>query len=712
MAAAEALLEPLIPHFLEGNTKIILPINSGAHFDETAAGLEGYARPLWVVAALLAARQNSEAQSSSSNSLLQFWIQGLQNGVDPTHKGYWGAIGDWDQRMVEAEILSFALLAAPDAFYAPLSNEAKGNLAQWLKGLNGKVMPENNWRFFRVMSNLALIKVCGEDRQVYWPLMEQDLQTLEAFYLTDGWSSDGVWRPFTVGYSSEGAGENAARGRHADYYSGSFAIQFSQLLYSKFASDLDPERCKSFTKRAKQFIQTFWSYFDTDGASNIPRELSMANQAYQGSAIPFGRSLCYRFAMGGFYAAFAYAGLCDDSDDFASNGAVKGMLLRHLRWWAMNSSSTFWPDGTLNIGYLYPNMYMSESYNSPQSPYWALKSLIVVALSSEDPFWKANELRHPLQSSLTSNNSVVTGIKEVKPARQIICNHKRGAHHFLLSSGQFCVWPMKATQAKYAKFAYSSAFGFSVPTGSLLAQTAPDSTLALSKDDEESWAVRWVSTGDTQFVPLVVVGLDYTVTALVNRWKPWSSANVGVDTTIIPPCDKWPDWHVRVHRIRRTDSNPVTCSSFVAVEGGFAIEGVRKSDRRFIPTKVSTKEVDRFDGDGDDAVEVAIEAAESALIMSSAGASGIADLSPRNPGLRSMAQVLKPDPNTNLMASRTLLPVIRHHSTQWPSDGIVLASAVFAISFKSGVLSGRDVNARWLRRPAITFDSAGNLSVE
>jgi hypothetical protein len=35
-------------------------------------------------------------------------------------------------------------------------------------------------------------------------------------------------------------------------------------------------------------------------------------------------------------------------------GDVKGFLLRHLRWWARNSSDIFHSDGTLNLGWLYP----------------------------------------------------------------------------------------------------------------------------------------------------------------------------------------------------------------------------------------------------------------------------------------------------------------------------------------------------------------------
>jgi hypothetical protein len=73
-----------------------------------------------------------------------------------------------------------------------------------------------------------------------------------------------------------------------------------------------------------------------------------------GAAIPFGRSLTYRFACGGFFAALAVAEVPDMPTPLSSAGAAKGFLLRHLRWWASHSEDIFYPDGTMNIGYLYP----------------------------------------------------------------------------------------------------------------------------------------------------------------------------------------------------------------------------------------------------------------------------------------------------------------------------------------------------------------------
>lgn len=407
--------------------------------------------------------------------------------------------------------------------------------------------------------------------------------------------------------------------------------------------------------------------------------------------------------MGAFYAAFAYGGLCDDLSPLTSHGAVKGMLLRHLRWWAAHSQDSFWPDGTMNIGYLYPNMYMSENYNSPQSPYWALKSLIVIALAEDDPFWTADELPHPLQGAHTEQGE--TGIQIIKPARQIVCNHTSGNHHFLLSSGQFCVWPMKATQAKYAKFAYSSAFGFSVPTGSLLAQIAPDSTLALSQDGGETWAQRWISIGETEFRAVAVHGLRADVPAMVSRWKPWSSASVTVESTVIAPCDKWPDWHLRIHRIRRDASSE---TPFIAVEGGFAIFAPRSTDNRIVQTtKLPDADPVPFETLGEH--DVAIETANAALVVSEAGASGIVDFTPQRDSATARGDVMRPDPNTNLMTTKTMIPNVRHERESWLAQDIIIASGIFAVAGKRG--SMKETEARWLKRPSLSFTEEGDVIV-
>jgi hypothetical protein len=83
-----------------------------------------------------------------------------------------------------------------------------------------------------------------------------------------------------------------------------------------------------------------------------------------GRAIPFGRSVGYRFAMISFWGALAYAGV--ELPEPLTWGMVKGIVLRHLRWW--QTQPDIWsPSGTLTIGYSYPNMYVSITHSDSKS---------------------------------------------------------------------------------------------------------------------------------------------------------------------------------------------------------------------------------------------------------------------------------------------------------------------------------------------------------
>jgi hypothetical protein len=274
VAATRALLAPLKPYTSPLGARIRLPVATGTHFDEVAAQVEGFARPLWAVGALLASHSSSDTGTASPiDPLLQSWITGLIAGTDPANAPgpngeYWGSFQDIDQRMVELEIIAYALLSAPTVFAPPLPLDAQHpsaadeanlrarcNLITYMRSINGKTMPVNNWRFFRILTNLALVKVLGVPYAELKSAMDEDHAVLETFYRSRGWASDGVW-------SAEG-------NRQADYYSGSFAIQFSQLLYIKYAAEIDPERCKVFRARAAEFAVGFWRYFDVNGRSDF-----------------------------------------------------------------------------------------------------------------------------------------------------------------------------------------------------------------------------------------------------------------------------------------------------------------------------------------------------------------------------------------------------------------------------------------------------------
>ena len=127
---------------------------------------------------------------------------------------------DLDQRMVESCPIGFTLAVAGKDFWDPLSDQEKTNVATWIGSMNDKEMPNTNWLWFRVFANLGL-KANGapfsQDR------IFADMDHLDTFYRGGGWSNDGP-----DGYTQ------------MDYYSGSFAIQYLQLLYSKLANDTYP----------------------------------------------------------------------------------------------------------------------------------------------------------------------------------------------------------------------------------------------------------------------------------------------------------------------------------------------------------------------------------------------------------------------------------------------------------------------------------------
>lgn len=129
-------------------------------------------------------------------------------------------------------------------------------------------MMNTNWLWFRVFANLAL---ASNGAPYSAERLEADLNHLDTFYRGDGWSNDGPGAYTQM-----------------DYYSGSFAIQFAQLLYAKTAAKRDPERAAEYKERAKLFALQFVHYFDEEGetpagwnpnASLTPRQVEQSPSA-------------------------------------------------------------------------------------------------------------------------------------------------------------------------------------------------------------------------------------------------------------------------------------------------------------------------------------------------------------------------------------------------------------------------------------------------
>lgn len=530
------LFQPLLPYFSKGNARVRLDA-AAAHFDRAAADLEGFARPLWGLAPL--------AAGGGDFAHWQRYAEGLANGTDPKHPEYWGAVRGKDQRMVELAALGFTLALAPEKIWEPLDRRARDNVVAFLKDARRFDYADNNWKFFRVLVDLALDRLgVAYDRS----LTEAYLDELDGFYLGDGWYRDG-------------------NVRRVDHYI-AFAMHFYGLIYARLVEDA---RAARFRERAHLFAQDFRRWFAADGAT-----------------VPFGRSLTYRFACAGFWSALAFAGV-----EALPWGEIKGLCLRHLRWWADKPIAA--RDGVLTIGFGYPNLLMSESYNSAGSPYWAFKAFLPLALTGDHPFWTAEET--PMAPETVPAPQLHPGMVMMPVGGDVVA----------LSSGQENL-QMRCGAEKYAKFAYASRYGFSVEADERgFGGGAFDSMLAFS-DDGLHYRVR-----ETNEAALLAGDVLHA------RWRPWP--DVTVETWLVPAAP----WHVRVHRI-------VTPRALWTAEGGFAIA--------------------RRDGDADG---FAADAGH-AYAAGAEDFSGILDLGSTvvRQGLCQKAL-----PNTNLMAAKTTVPQLR-----------------------------------------------------
>ncbi|KAF7370967.1 hypothetical protein MSAN_00730800 [Mycena sanguinolenta] len=416
------LLDPLAAHTSPGGARIHLG-HTATHYDEAAAQLEGFSRPVWGLGSLLA--------GGGTYAGAQRWVHGLANGCDPNHEEFWGDMRDRDQRMVECSALGFALSVAREQLWDPLSEEAKANVERWLGGMNDKQMPNTNWLWFRVFANLGLSKVGSKKFDA--ERMKKDMDHLDTFYIGDGWSRDGP----------EGVVQ-------LDYYSSSFAIQFAQLVYSKLAAADDPVRCEEYRNRARQFALDFVHYFD-------------AEASHTASPCPH---------SGG---ALAFANV--ELPAPLTWGVVKGLQLRNIRYWAAQPGA-YYPDGTFTIGFCYPNHNMTENYNSPGSPYWACKSFVALALPDTHPFWTAPEEPYPL--------ALMDTVKVLKHPLHIATN-VGGHTYLLSSGQQcsYPVKQGAAKYGKLA-YSSAFGYSVPVGSGTL-EELGGDSTLALSDDGGETW---------------------------------------------------------------------------------------------------------------------------------------------------------------------------------------------------------------------------------
>jgi hypothetical protein len=206
-----------------------------------------------------------------------------------------------------------------------------------------------------------------------------------------------------------------------------------------------------------------------------------------------------------------------------------------------------------------------------------------------------------------------------------------------LSSGQQN-YQMRWGAEKYAKFVYSSRYGFSIENDERGYNLAAFDGMIGFSDDGRHYRVR--ESNETARI---------AGNALHGVWKPW--ADVTVETWLVPANP----WHIRVHRI--TTPRPLH-----ATEGGFAIA---RADMN----------ADRCE-----------EAKAQASVRNVTDVSIIVDLNGQRDGRAQKAQ-----PNTNLIFSKTIVPQLR---------GEIGVGTTVLVTAAMALPAGTDAEAALARPPA------------
>ncbi len=458
-------IEPLTEYYSKGKAELNIG-DTSAGYEQKVVPMEAFVRPLWGLVPFWMG-------GGVSKEFEEIYLKGLTSGTNPSSNEYWGGFKDRDQRFVEMAAISYGLLTVSDKLWEPLTQEEKNNLSEWLFKINQYELPDSNWNFFVVLVNLAL-KQLG--RKYSGEKLEYGLSRIEDFYLGNGWYKDG-------------------HSNNKDYYI-SFAIHFYSLIYAKVMENEDPKRSKLFKERAEEFAHEFIYWFEENGA-----------------ALPFGRSLTYRFAQVSFWGACIFAGVYP-----FSMGIMKGLIVRNLVDWF--DSPIVDKKGILTIGYKYPNIHMSEGYNAPGSPYWSLKTFIILALPDDHEFWKIKEEPLPKLES----------IKTLKYADMVV--QRRFNDVVAYVPGRYAGRLQVHDPSKYSKFAYSTKFGFSVPrTANSVQEAAPDSMLAFEID---GYIFNRRNCED----------FNIENNEIYSRWSPFNG--IMVETMLIPK----EDGHIRRHKVK------------------------------------------------------------------------------------------------------------------------------------------------------------------
>jgi hypothetical protein len=340
----------LFEYFSRGFVEHVIPTGSQVRFPgapsvngRSADDLDGFARTGSLLAAWVYSQREGHARWA------QMLRAGILSGVDPHSSGYWGNVGEYDQRIVEATDIARILWLTRTEIWDQLSREQRQMISNWLLTAATRRTPPDNWMLFPVVISVVLVHLNAEVPATdLLAKARAQFTDYKRYYLDHGWFTD---PPNGV-----------------DFYN-TWGIPYDLFWIHWVDPTFEPD-----------FIVT---------ALRQSAELTQHLISPQGIAI-MGRSICYRTAVPVPLLAANLMG----TEQFSSGRAVRGLDVV-WRYFVAHDSLR---GGALTQGYFGTDLRWLDRYSGAGSCHWGLRSLVLAFMHpANDPFWSAVEEPLPVE---------------------------------------------------------------------------------------------------------------------------------------------------------------------------------------------------------------------------------------------------------------------------------------------------------------------------
>lgn len=314
--------------------------------------LEGFSRIAPMLAAWLHGGRPTrvEVAGGGTRDLVEILSSGILAGTDPASREYWGDTKHWGQSIVEAADLALVLWLTRNDLWERLGAAERAAIGRWLRQVNGKRIPNNNWHLFVAQVN-AVLRALGEEHDA--PELASHYAHAKGFYAGSGWFRDGDMR-----------------GRPSFDYYNAWGFHYHLQWLRRILPALDPG---FIDDSLEQFCASYKYFFAPEGFPIM------------------GRSACYRMA-----APVPLVFAQESHPHVVSAGEARRAVDVTWQYFVRRGAVR---DGSVTQGYFDSDPRLLEDYSGPASCLWSLRSLVAAfALPEDSAFWTATPAPLPVET--------------------------------------------------------------------------------------------------------------------------------------------------------------------------------------------------------------------------------------------------------------------------------------------------------------------------